>query len=149
MKTKSDYSVSFNTFLKNKEIYKQNVTFWESVIKSLTNENQNDWILNNYDNGIEINDGNPLYSVRFDSNKAIRVIQDVRNDVSPKFASWNCNYNIEDVQIEELVIALQPYRNIYNDAIKLIEHFLKNKYKRFQLELNIKYNDLTDRKSVV
>jgi len=144
MKNKFDYSESFNTFLKDKEMYKQNVSFWKSVIKSITNENQNDWILNNYDNGVEINDGNPLYSVRFDSNKAIRIIQDKRNDVTPKFASWNCSYNIEDTQIEELVIALQPYKNIYNDAIQLIENFLKNKYKRFQLDLNIKYNDITN-----
>ncbi|CAI2768164.1 hypothetical protein [Flavobacterium collinsii] len=140
----SKYSEEFKYFMSSDINYERNKDYWKKNIIDLSNHCIEDWVSNSFGNGTEIKDGNPLFSCRFSSDKALRIIQDVRNPYSPVFASWISNYEIEDNSIEELVIALQPYKDTYSNSKLLIQNYLKGNYKLLQKRLNIKYNKKTN-----
>lgn len=126
----------FRFFLKKTDIYNSNKNYWSSHIIQL-NPNFQEWMNDRFENGEYINDGNPLVAMKND-NKAIRIIQIERNSFQPKFASWYKKYEFSN--INELVICIQPYAQIYAEAEKLIKLFLINRSKRFQQQTNFKYN---------
>lgn len=135
MKKINDIS-KFRLFLKKSDIYNYNKDYWNDYILEL-NSNFEEWMNNKFENGEFINDGNPLVAMKSDF-KAIRIIQIERNSFQPKFASWNKNY--EFLNIDELVICIQPYDQVYEETKKLIKLFLVNRSKRFQQRTNFKYN---------
>lgn len=145
---KLSYTEEFKNFLSEEEIYFQNKKFWKSNIKEFTEEDIEEWILNEFGNGKAINDGNPIFSCRIGNDRAIRIIQAERDKITPIFASWNTENKVGDTTIDELVIAVQPYKKIYDVAIELIDKFLKNKYKRFQHQQNIYFNKVTNERRI-
>lgn len=133
------YKISnFNGFLKDVEKYKSNVEFWKRKIHEVEPDFK-DWMSNHYINGEEINDGNPLIAVRFDD-IAIRIIQTEKNNLQPKFASWIKNY--DEFNLTELVVCIQPDPRVYSSTEFLIKLFIKNKYRRFQNQMNLRYNKI-------
>lgn len=144
MMDNNKYREEFKDFMSSDEFYNLNKNYWRNIIIDLTNENIEDWVLNSFANGTEIRDGNPLFACKLGNGKALRIVQDVRNPYSPIFATWVSNYKIENNDIEELVIALQPYRETYISSKLLIQSFLKGNYKLLQRRLNIKYNRKTN-----
>jgi hypothetical protein len=133
------YKISnFQGFLKDDEKYKSNVDFWKSKIHEIEPDFK-DWMSNHYMNGEEINDGNPLIAVRY-NNIAIRIIQTEKNNLQPKFASWIKKYN--EFNLTELVVCIQPDPTVYTSTEFLIKLFYKNKYRRFQNKMNLRYNKI-------
>ena len=139
-----NYQTSFSRFLYSKEIYNTNKKFWKENIEKIYGEPLEEWVINEYANGNEILDGNPIYSAKIGSDKAIRIIQDERNKLTPIFASWLGTVSFEEQKIQELVIAIQPYENIYKDSIELVKLFKEKSFKGFQNLLNKKYGEKTD-----
>lgn len=142
--TINKYTEMFKNFMSSNDIYETNQNFWETTIENLVGGKIEDWVINKFANGNEIKDGNPLFSCRLSQRKALRIIQDKRNPYSPVFSSWVKNYDIEGNDLEELVIAFQPYRYTYSSATELIERYLDGKYKLFQKKLNKEYNKKTN-----
>lgn len=150
MTNEQKYNEKFKNFLSSEEVYKDNQQYWKSIIRKITNNDYKDWVINSFANGNEIKDGNPLFACSFGNNKALRIIQEKRNSFSPIFASWTSNYQFDDdeTEIDELVIALQPYKETYTYTSQLINAFLQNKYKNFQKKLNVEFNKKTNLKRV-
>jgi hypothetical protein len=138
------YSEDFKNSLTSKKLYILNQNYWSSKIQQMTDKKIDDWIVNKYGNGKEINDGNPLFSCRVGANKALRIIQSERNPITPYFASWNTENRINGQVIDELVIAIQPYKGIYKATELLLKSFIDNKFKRLQNKINIEYNKKTN-----
>ena len=114
-------------FLKSPDDYKKAQSYWKSTLEKVLKSDIQPWISNQYFDGREIIDGNPIYSVRFRSDKAIRIIQLKRNAWEPLFNSWFSDVELPKGRVQELVICLQPYQIPFNESIKLIETFIEGK----------------------
>lgn len=132
----------FNLFLKEIEIYNSNKEYWNKIITNLS-PSFKEWMNTKFANGENINDGNPLVALR-SGNIAIRIIQTERDVLQPKFASWEKQYT--DLGVNELVICIQPYQTIYLETEYLIQKFLSNRHRRYLQRINVKYNDLLNKK---
>ena len=143
-----EYREDFKKFLAREEIYEANQRFWQDAVRGLAKASLSDWVINEYGNGVAIRDGNPLFSARIGGDKAIRIIQSSRDLLKPVFASWNSEYVVDSKPLRELVIALQPYKNTYEDALQLIEAFISNQAPDVQEDLNQRYNSQTNRNRI-
>jgi hypothetical protein len=143
-----EYREDFKRFLKDGKIYKASQEFWRRSVHGLAKTNLTDWVKNEYANGEEIRDGNPLFSARLANDKAIRIIQSSRDALRPVWASWNNTYRVDNAELHELVVALQPYAYVYADSLRLIERFISGEYSGLQDELNFRYNRLTNQNRV-
>ena len=59
----------FNNFLIDKNVYALNVELYEKLIHKITNEITSEWVVTKFSNGMDIADGNPIYSVFIKSKK--------------------------------------------------------------------------------
>lgn len=138
------YTEEFKDFMTSHDVYESNKNYWDTFVNEISENDLDDWVINRYANGTEINDGNPLFACKFSNAKALRIIQEPRNPYSPVFASWNSQYLIDDNLINELIIALQPYQETYRNSQELIEKYINGNYKSLQRKLNIQYNEKTN-----
>jgi hypothetical protein len=139
-KSVMDYNENFKKFLSDEIIYKANQEFWRYTIQRVAGTTLHEWVKNEYVNGQEIRDGNPLFSARVAGDKAIRIVQTSRDVLKPQWASWSSRYQIDNGSLQELVVSLQPYPSTYSDALRLIAQFIAGKYSELQDELNFRYN---------
>ena len=109
-------------FLDNIQSYRSAKNYWKSRIEKIAGNSYQNWVENKFGNGLEIMDGNPLFSARF-NDKAIRIIQSKRNTKQPKLIAWLDNASLDNKNISELVVALQPYQTSFDNAIYLIKEF--------------------------
>lgn len=143
------YKEDFKRFHVSKDVYKENQKAWHQYIGKTFDGEIQDWIINEYANGLEILDGNPIYSAKFSNNLAVRIIQSERNPIKPLFASWNTQELDNDNRtVEELVIALQPYKEVYTDSAELIRKYIEGDFKKFQKEKNEYYESKTFEKRI-
>ncbi|AYB32227.1 hypothetical protein [Chryseolinea soli] len=143
-----EYNADFKKFLKAEGIYRTNQEFWRSSIQGLSKIALKDWVKNEYGNGDEIRDGNPLFSAKIAVGKAIRIIQSSRDALKPVWASWNNTYSADNGELHELVVALQPYKETYLDSLQLVEQFVSGGYSELQDKLNLHYNGQTNRNRI-
>lgn len=128
------YKEDFKNFMSSKNIYFETQEYWKSIISDCFNQSIHEWIDTSFANGQKIEDGNPLFSCRIGEKKAIRIIQDKRNLITPIFASWNSVYNFDGEILEELVIALQPYKSTYYDAFCSFQNLGRVLLKNFNMK---------------
>lgn len=142
------YHERFKQFLTDEAIYQANQAYWRSVVVSIVGQEVEDWVLNTYANGVEIMDGNPLFSCKLDAHKALRIIQEKRDLAMPLFTSWVSQYDNDGTTIEELVIAIQPYQKIYEAAATLIARYWEGSHQALQTRLNQHYDEKTSENKV-
>lgn len=117
----------YKNFLVKKIIYNQNESYWKRYVRDALSpeviENES-WLENEYANGTKIYDGNPIYSVKLQNKKAIRIIQEEPESDTRQIAAW-----VEETEdehknrIEELVISLELTRDTRKLTLELIKEW--------------------------
>lgn len=103
----------YRNFLENKEVYKKNIKYWDSIIKNLLVPEKFDlitYISTNDGFGNNFFDGNPIYNFKIDRlNKGVRIIQEEPETNSKiLFSAWIDELENEtNEKIDELVISLE------------------------------------------
>lgn len=130
----------FRKFIDDPEKYKELVTFWQEKFIEIFGSKGTPYLTNNYANGEEILDGNPLITSKIDNHRGIRIIQFEEDIEEPLFAAWNSDIQIDGNNFKELVISLQLSQNTLADAFDLIKLFYNNQLSRVILNgINEKY----------
>lgn len=133
----------FKDFLDNKEVYKKNVAFWDSLIKGLlTPENIecSKYISTSDGFGNEFYDGNPIYNFKIDKlNKGVRIIQEEPEESSIQISAWIEETELaNNEKIDELVINLELTSDTIFLAIDLINAWILNDLTIFRMKRYIK-----------
>jgi hypothetical protein len=134
----------FSNFLTDKNIYSENVGLYEKLVNKITNETASEWMITKFANGIDIGDGNPIYSAYIENKKiAIRIIQTKIDINASIFSTWINKNPFEMTDVKELVISLQLRQDTYEDLSYLIEIFVNKTLSNNIIEfLNGKYHKL-------
>ncbi len=102
----------FKNFLTNKEIYKKNVAFWNSIIGNLLKSEKFDsdeYIATSDGFGNDFYDGNPIHNFKIDKlNKAVRIIQEEPDGNTIQLSAWLSETELANgKKIDELSINLE------------------------------------------
>jgi len=115
----------YKNFLVKKKIYSQNESYWKRYVRNVLEPKVIEhefWMKNEYANGTKIYDGNPIYSVKLQNKKAIRIIQEEPESDTLQIAAWVKETEDEhENKIEELVISLELTRVTRALALELIK----------------------------
>ena len=133
----------YKNFLNDKTVYKKNVAFWESIIKSLLIQENfifSEYIATSDGYGNEFYDGNPIYNFKIDNlNKGVRVIQEEPEESSIRFSAWINEAELANEQIiDELVINLELTQETTLLAIDLIHAWILSDLTKFRMKRYIK-----------
>ena len=133
----------FKDFLDNKEVYKENVNFWDSIISDLlTSEHYkfDSYIATSDGFGNEFYDGNPIFNFKIDRlNKAVRIIQEEVEESNVQFSAWINQTTLSNEQaIDELVIHLELTKETAFLTIDLINAWILNDLTIFRMKRYIK-----------
>jgi hypothetical protein len=99
-------------------------SFWNETIAAISGSEGEAYVHNHYANGIEVMDGNPIYTSLLPNGKGLRIIQIEEDPDEPIFTAWTNKLMISCTEIEELVISLQLNPDTFQDALRLIELFV-------------------------
>ncbi len=129
----------FKDFLDKKEVYKKNVTFWNTVISGLLSpENipHDEYIATSDGYGNEFYDGNPIISFKVDKlNKGVRIIQEEHGESSKNFSAWLSECELTNGEkIDELVIDLELTRETVFLTIDLVNAWILNDLTKFRMK---------------
>ncbi|MEA3445547.1 MAG: hypothetical protein U9R19_12575 [Bacteroidota bacterium] len=129
----------FESFLDDKVVYKKNVTFWNSIIKSLfiqENISYSEYISTCDGYGNEFYDGNPICNFKIDNlNKAVKIVQNEPGDSQIKFSAWIIETELADNQlIDELVINIELTQETILVAIDLIHAWILSDLTKFRMK---------------
>lgn len=115
----------YKNFLVKKKIYSQNEFYWKRYVRNVLEPKVIEhefWLKNEYANGTKIYDGNPIYSVKLQNKKAIRIIQEEPESDTLQISAWVKETEDEhENKIEELVISLELTRVTRALALELIK----------------------------
>lgn len=115
----------YKNFLVKKKIYSQNESYWKRYVRNVLEPKVIEhefWLKNEYANGTKIYDGNPIYSVKLQNKKAIRIIQEEPESDTLQISAWVKETEDEhENKIEELVISLELTRVTRVLALELIK----------------------------
>ena len=133
----------FKNFLDNKEIYKKNGAFWNSLIKRLlTPENieYSEYISTSDGFENEFYDGNPICNFKINKlNKGVRIIQEEPEESSIQISAWIEETELANNEIiDELVINLELTSETIFLAIDLINAWILNDLTKFRMKRYIK-----------
>ena len=121
----------YKNFLENKQVYKQNIEFWKTIIYTLLsveNITFQNYVCTLKKDGSLYTDGNPIYNFKIDnSNRAVRIIQEEIETNNVEFSAWIDTLKLTDNSIvEELVISLELSNESVLFAIELINAWILN-----------------------
>lgn len=137
--------LSITNFVNHPDNYSGLIKFWKQTFAELTGTEGESYISNQYANGKEILDGNPIFSSRLGTHKGIRIIQMEPDTEQSVLSSWMNKTTIDDSDFEELVIAIQLKPETYTDAKRLILlYFNEVLTSAILLEINQKYDASRD-----
>lgn len=121
----------YKNFLEKKTIYNQNESYWKRYVRNALDPKVIEhefWLKNEYANGTKIYDGNPIYSVKLQNRKAIRIIQEEPESDTLQIAAWvKVTEDEDENKIEELVISLELTRVTRKLALELIKEWASKK----------------------
>lgn len=123
--TKTVNELAVSNFIDNAETYAELKAFWQQSIEDLTNEKSQSYVHNFYSNGIEIMDGNPIFSTLVQKTRGIRIIQTEGNSPGPLLVTWFNELFLDHKLIKELVISVQLIEETFNEVKLLIILFLE------------------------
>jgi hypothetical protein len=112
--------LAIGSFVEDPKNYAELKDFWTHTFTELTGLPAESYVNNQYANGKEILDGNPIFTSKLDRSSGIRIIQEEPDDDEPAFASWINETTINDIFFAELVIALQLNSDTYTETLHLI-----------------------------
>ena len=129
----------YKNFLDDKSIYKKNVAFWDSIIKSLlTPENHvvSEYIATSDGFGNDFYDGNPIYNFKIENlNKGVRIIQEEPEESSIQFSAWIKETELTTGQfVNELVINLELTPETTLLVIDLIHAWILSDLTKFRMK---------------
>ena len=133
----------YKNFLDDKTIYKKNVAFWDSIIKSLLipeNHIFSEYIATSDGFGNDFHDGNPIYNFKVDSlNKGVRIVQKEPEESSIQFSAWVNKTELPNEQlIDELVIDIELTQETVLLTIDLIHAWILSDLTKFRMKRYIK-----------
>jgi len=112
--------LAIGSFVEDPQNYSDLKDFWKHTFTDLTGLPATAYVNNQYGNGKEILDGNPIFTSVLDGSRGIRIIQTEFDDGQPALSSWINETTIADSRFEELVIALQLSFDTFTDTSQLI-----------------------------
>ncbi len=129
----------FKNFLDDKIIYKKNIAFWDSIIKSLLipeNHVFSEYIATSDGFGNDFYDGNPIYNFKIDNlNKGVRIIQEEPEESSIQFSAWIKETELPSGQfVNELVINLELTPETILLVIDLIHAWILSDLTKFRMK---------------
>lgn len=110
-------------FIDSPQEYSILTDFWKQAFSSFTGKLAEPYISNEFANGEDILDGNPIFSSIITTGKGIRIIQVEPDQEQTLFTAWINQTLINESDVEELVIALQLTKETYADLSRLITLF--------------------------
>lgn len=134
----ANFKILFENFLTDKRVYHLNQNFWKNSVRNALNKKKvksENWLKNEYANGQKIYDGNPIYSMLLNSQRAVRIIQEEPECKSPEISAWV--KTIEDDQqniTQELVIVLELSNKTKQVALDFINNWADNNTKPSEME---------------
>jgi len=149
----------FPNFLTSKLEYEICKNYWETKIEYLLQRynivNLEQYINTKFANGKEQYNGNPIVNYYIKSNsKAFRIVQNEPEVKTVEISAWTNKFQIDDLDITELVISLELTPESEQIAYDFIKKWLVNNYSASVMEKYIDYiyesvksvgiNDLTD-----
>ena len=129
----------FKDFLDNKDVYKKNVTLWDSIINGLLKPEKYDfkgYIATSDGFGNEFYDGNPIANFMVEKlNKGVRIIQEEHGESSKQFSAWLAETELANGEtIDELVIDIELTKETIYLAIDLINAWILNDLTKFRMK---------------
>jgi hypothetical protein len=112
--------LTIDSFVEDPQNYSDLNDFWKHTFTELTGLPAVSYVHNQYANGKEILDGNPIFSSRLDTNTGLRIIQAEPDEEKPGLAAWFNETTVNEKVIIELVIALQLNLDTYTEALHLM-----------------------------
>lgn len=129
----------FKNFLNDKSVYKKNVAFWDSIIKSLLipeNHVFSEYIATSDGFGNDFYDGNPIYNFKTDNlNKGVRIVQEEPEESSIQFSARIKETELSTGQfVDELVINLELTPETTFLVIDLIHAWVLSDLTKFRMK---------------
>ena len=129
----------YKNFLTDKNVYKKNVSFWDSIISEFLKSEKiefDEYVATVDGFGNDFFDRNPIYNFKIDKlNKGVRIIQEEPEESSFQLSAW-----IEETElvngekIDELVINLELTAETVFIVIDLINAWIFNDLTRFRMK---------------
>ena len=133
--------LSIESFVDHPKNYAVLTDFWKQTFFGLTGISGESYITNQFGNGQDILDGNPIFNAKISRDKGIRIIQFESASDQPVLSSWVNKTTINNVDFEELVIAIQLQSEPLADAEQLITlYFNQNLTEDILSDINHKYD---------
>ena len=133
--------LAIDSFVDDPQNYADLKDFWKHTFITFTGLPAASYVTNQYGNGEEILDGNPIFTSRTDQTRGIRIIQTEKDDEHPVFSSWINKTTIDDNSFEELVFAIQLTLETFVEVLSLINGYLNKDLTTATLQtVNEKYN---------
>jgi len=134
----------YNNFLSNKDIYQQNVSFWNEKVRQWSDIDFVEYITTQYSNGTKFYDGNPIFSAFFKGKKkAVRIIQTEKSISDLQLIVWTDKITFQDIEVEELVFSIQLNEITLSDVEYLFNFYISGQLKSNALKIiNEKYETL-------
>ncbi|MBK6904839.1 MAG: hypothetical protein IPH04_19040 [Saprospirales bacterium] len=118
----------FKNFLDDKRVYRLNQAFWRKQIRKTLGKDfplSTLWVRETFNNGRPFYDGNPIFSARLSSDKALRIVQEEPESNTVEFGYWTEKTSLDRGQVvEEMVISLELSRESRQLAIDAIQKFI-------------------------
>ena len=129
----------YKNFLIDKNIYKKNVSFWDSIISKLLESEKiefNEYVATANGFGSEFFDGNPIYNFKIDKlNKGVRIIQEEPEESTFQLSAWVEETElVKGEKIDELVINLELTTETVFIVIDLINAWILNDLTKFRMK---------------
>ena len=132
--------LAIGNFIDNEQNYADLIEFWRYTFTNVTGLRGESYVNNQYGNGKEILDGNPIFTSKINNIKGIRIIQSEHDAEEPALSAWMNETTINHNRFEELVIAIQLDLETYTETVQLIKLYFESSLTSFILErYNQKY----------
>lgn len=133
--------LAIKSFVDDPQNYADLQDFWRHTFTTFTGLPVASYVTNQYGNGKEILDGNPIFTSKTGNSGGIRIIQTERDDEQPLFSSWINATTINGNNFEELVFAVQLNLETFIEVLALINRYLNQDLTPASLQsANGKYN---------
>lgn len=130
--------ILFENFLTDKRVYHLNQNFWKNSVRNHLKKEKvksENWLNDRYANGQKMYDGNPIYSLLLDAQKAVRIIQEEPECTSPEISAW-IKATEDDQQniMQELVIVLELSNKTKQVALDFIRNWAEKEVQPSDME---------------
>jgi len=132
--------LAIGNFVDNEQNYTDLVDFWTYTFETVAGFPASSYVNNQYGNGEDILDGNPIFTSKINSLRGIRIIQSEQDVEEPVLSAWMNETIIDGHGFEELVIAIQLNLETYTETVQLIKLYCDGTLTPFVLQgYNEKY----------